>query len=232
MTADPPPGKRGIRSYVLRTGRITPSQKSAFDRHWHKYGLNLGDGEFNQQTVFPRKAPLVLEIGFGMGESLCAMAEQEPDKSFIGIEVHTPGVGRLLNDLAVGQIDNVRIYRDDAVAVLQQCVADNSIARLQLYFPDPWPKKKHHKRRIVQPAFVELAWKKLVPGGILHLATDWQAYAEHMVDIIEGLESDRFTNIAGSKRFSPRPQYRPMTKFEQRGERLGHSVWDLLYQKN
>lgn len=223
------PLMRSVRSYVLRTGRITPSQKSAFEFHWPLYGLEISPGIIDPSKVFKRQAPLVLEIGFGMGESLLTMAQQEPDKNFIGIEVHTPGVGRLLNSIDEHDVQNLRIYRDDALGVLQQCFENQSIDRLQLYFPDPWPKKKHHKRRIVQAKFVELVSQKLKPGGIFHMATDWQAYAEHMLEVMELSKS--FSNTAGPGNFSDRPDFRPTTKFEQRGARLGHGVWDLIYQK-
>ncbi len=223
--------KRGVRSFVLRTGRMTASQKSAFELHWGQYGLELKSGKLNQQAVFGRQAPLVVEIGFGMGESLLAMAQQEPEKCFIGIEVHTPGVGRLLNNISANDVNNIRIYRDDALAVLQQCIVDQSIDRLQLYFPDPWPKKKHHKRRIVQAPFIELVAEKIRGDGVFHMATDWQPYAEHMLEVMEAEGSAYFANMVGSQSFSARPEFRPITKFEKRGTRLGHGVWDLLYSK-
>lgn len=225
------PFKRGVRSFVLRTGRMTDSQKSAFNTYWPQFGLELADGKFDQGVVFGRQAPLVLEIGFGMGKSLLAMAKQEPEKDFIGIEVHTPGVGRLLNDIAEHEVSNIRLYREDAIAVLQHCIADGSIDRLQLYFPDPWPKKKHHKRRIVQPAFVKLVASKLREGGIFHLATDWQPYAEYMLEVMEGEGLACFSNLSGSQNYSDRPDFRPITKFEKRGTRLGHGVWDLMYSR-
>jgi tRNA (guanine-N7-)-methyltransferase len=224
------PSKRGVRSYVLRTGRMTDSQKRAFDDHWSQFGLLTTAGRLDCQDVFARQAPLVVEVGFGMGESLLTMAQQEPDKNFVGIEVHTPGVGRLLNNLAENKVENVRLYQDDAQVVLDHCIADNSVYRLQLYFPDPWPKKKHHKRRIVQQEFVEKVWRKLIQGGAFHIATDWQAYAEHMLEVFARCP-ELFRNQAGPGQFSPRPDYRPTTKFEQRGQRLGHGVWDLLFEK-
>ena len=222
--------QRTVRSFVLRTGRITMSQKRAFEQHWQRFGLSVDAGHCNAAQVFARQAPLILEIGFGMGESLLNMARQAPENDFIGIEVHTPGVGRLLNNLATAEINNVRIYHHDAIAVLQQCIVDSSLQRVQLFFPDPWPKKKHHKRRIVQTEFLDLVWRKLQPAGIFHLATDWQAYAQHMLDVF-ALRADKFSNCAGAGHVSPRPDYRPLTKFEQRGRRLGHGVWDLLYEK-
>lgn len=224
------PLKRGVRSYVLRTGRITESQKRAFDRHWQGFGLERENGILDQQQVFGRIAPLVVEIGFGMGESLHTMAQQEGEKDFIGIEVHPPGVGRLLNNLAQTETSNVKIFRDDALAVMNECIANSSLTRLQLYFPDPWPKKKHHKRRIVQHDFVKLAWEKLQAKGIFHLATDWQPYAEHMMAVFAEWQNE-FSNLAGADQFAERPEFRPSTKFEQRGRRLGHGVWDLLFEK-
>jgi len=222
--------KRSIRSYVLRTGRMTDSQKRAFDRHWQTYGLSSADGQINPADVFGRKAPLVVELGFGMGESLLTMANQQPDLNFIGIEVHTPGVGRLMNQLADNEIANLRVYCEDGLQVLKQAIPDDGVARFQLYFPDPWPKKKHHKRRIVQVEFMQLVWRKLQAGGIFHLATDWQEYAEHMLAVFAEQQT-LFANQAGKDRFSPRPDFRPLTKFEQRGQRLGHGVWDLVFEK-
>ncbi len=221
---------RGIRSYVLRTGRITESQKRAFNQHWEAFGLSVADGIFDQEKIFGRTAPLVVEIGFGMGESLLTMAEQAEDSNFLGIEVHSPGVGRLMNKLVAANINNVRIYKEDALLVLEHCLADESLDRLQLYFPDPWPKKKHHKRRIVQSDFIRLVWRKLKPNAVFHLATDWQPYAEYMVEVFAE-QPALFNNLAGPDQFSPRPTYRPLTKFEQRGQRLGHGVWDLLFEK-
>ena len=221
--------KKSIRSYVIRAGRMTEGQRRAFDNYWGQYGLSLFDGPLDLQQAFGREAPLVLEIGFGMGDSLLAMAEAEPDKNFIGIEVHPPGVGRLINNAGKAGIDNLRVYMADAVDVLNDCIADASLDRFQLYFPDPWHKKKHHKRRIVQPEFVRLLCTKLKPGGLMHLATDWENYAEHMLEVLEAEEM--LENTAGKNNYAPRPEFRPETKFERRGQRLGHGVWDLLYRR-
>ena len=221
--------KKSIRSFVVRGGRMTEGQNSAFERWWPSYGLSLYDGPLQPESVFGRTAPLVLEIGFGMGDSLLEMAQAEPDKDFIGIDVHPPGAGRLINNAGKQQVTNLRCFLADANDVLEDCIADASLARVQLYFPDPWHKKKHHKRRIVQPQFVSQIERKLAPGGIFHMATDWQNYAEHMLEIME--QTPGFTNTAGAGEFSPRPDYRPITKFEKRGERLGHGVWDLLYKR-
>ncbi|UTF58640.1 tRNA (guanosine(46)-N7)-methyltransferase TrmB [Gilvimarinus sp. DA14] len=221
--------KKSIRSFVIRAGRMTEGQRKAFEAHWPKYGLSLFDGPLNPEQAFDRQAPLVLEIGFGMGDSLREMAINEPEKDFIGIEVHPPGVGRLIYTAAQNEVDNLRVYMADATDVLDDCIADNSISRLQIYFPDPWHKKKHHKRRIVQPEFVQRIRRKLAPGGVLHLATDWENYAEHMKEVMDAAEGYRNTQSDGG--YSPRPEYRPITKFEKRGERLGHGVWDLVYKK-
>jgi len=221
--------KKSIRSYVVRAGRMTDGQRNAFENSWAKYGLKLADGPIDTDNLFGRTGTKVLEIGFGMGDSLLKMAEAEPDTDFIGIEVHTPGVGTLMNSAAEQGIDNLRVYLADANDVLEECFAAESIDRLQLYFPDPWHKKKHNKRRIVQPSFVQLVREKLRPGAVLHMATDWQHYAEQMLETLDAAEG--FENRAGAGNYSPRPDYRPLTKFELRGERLGHGVWDLIYKK-
>jgi tRNA (guanine-N7-)-methyltransferase len=221
--------KKSIRSYVIRAGRMTEGQRRAFDNYWGEYGLSLFDGPLEPRAVFGREAPLVLEIGFGMGDSLLAMAEAEPDKDFIGIEVHPPGVGRLINNAGKLGLKNLRVYMADAVDVLNDCIADGSLDRFQLYFPDPWHKKKHHKRRIVQPEFVRLICAKLKAGGLLHMATDWENYAEHMLEVLEA--ESLLENTASKNSYSERPEFRPETKFERRGQRLGHGVWDLLYRR-
>lgn len=221
--------KKSIRSYVVRAGRLTEGQRSAFERCWPTYGLQLDDGPINPEHIFGRTAPLVIEIGFGMGDSLLEMVQAEPETDFIGIEVHPPGVGRLINEAKLLTLPNLRVYLADANDVLKECIGDNTLQRLQLYFPDPWHKKKHNKRRIVQPEFVQLIRAKLAPGGVLHMATDWQHYAEQMLEVLD--EAPGFENCVGPQQYSPRPDYRPLTKFEKRGERLGHGVWDLLYRK-
>ena len=208
---------------------MTEGQRKAFEHLWPQYGLSLHDGALNSTETFGRDAPLVLEIGFGMGDSLLAMAIAEPDKDFIGIDVHPPGVGRLINNAGKDGLTNLRSYLADANDVLDDCIADASLARVQLYFPDPWHKKKHHKRRILQPAFIQLVRRKLAVGGIFHMATDWQNYAEHMLEEMEAAEG--YSNSAGAGEYSPRPEFRPITKFEKRGERLGHGVWDLIYTR-
>lgn len=219
-----------IRSYVIRGGRMTEGQKNAFDHAWETYGLSLFGGKFDQQSVFGRKAPLVLEVGFGMGDSLIEMAQNQPECDFVGIEVHPPGVGRLINNAAKLGLSNLRVYMADAVDVLEDCFDDASLDRFQLYFPDPWHKKKHHKRRIVQPAFMQLLRSRLKLGGVCHMATDWEPYAEYMMEVMAVAEG--YVNQLGEQAYAPRPEYRPLTKFEKRGERLGHGVWDLLFERS
>lgn len=219
---------RNIRSFVRREGRITAGQQRALQDLWPRYGLEANT-VLDTANIFGRKAPCTLEIGFGNGDSLATMAEQQPEYDFIGIEVHRPGVGRLLQQLEEHNLNNVRVMREDAVQVLKSCIPDNSLDRVLLFFPDPWHKKRHHKRRIVQPGFIELLSVKIKTAGCLHMATDWEDYAAHMLEVME--QSPAFRNCAGAGNFSPRPAYRPVTKFEQRGQRLGHGVWDLLFER-
>lgn len=222
-------GHRKIRSFVLRQGRFTPAQQRAFDEAWPRFGLDYTGTPRDFDAAFGRAAPRVLEIGFGNGEALRFAAKQDPSRDYIGIEVHAPGVGRLLNALAEDGSDHVRIYHHDAVEVLENEIADASLDEIRIYFPDPWHKKRHHKRRLVQPAFANLIVSKLAPGGRLHLATDWQDYAEQMWDVLDA--TGGLTNRAGARGTVPRPEWRPQTHFETRGQKLGHGVWDLLYDK-
>lgn len=221
--------RREIKSYVMRAGRMTPGQERGLEQGLPRYGLRLEEGVLQPQKVFGRQAPLTLEIGFGMGQSLLQMAKEAPEQDFIGVEVHRPGVGALLNGMLTDSVDNVRIYSCDAIEVLNQCVADESLDRLLLFFPDPWHKSRHHKRRIVQPAFAALVHKKLKQGGIMHMATDWEPYAEHMLEIMN--VAPGYKNLSADNTWVPRPAERPVTKFERRGERLGHGVWDLKFTK-
>lgn len=223
------PAGRPIRSFVLRPGRMTTGQGQALERHWPAMGLAVGDGVVDLASAFPRAAPVVLEIGFGMGDSLASMALGRPEYNYIGVEVHPPGVGRLLSLCAEQGIDNVRVFREDAVQVLQAAIPEAGLEGVQLYFPDPWPKKKHHKRRLLQADFARLVASRTRAGGYFHLATDWEHYAQHMLEVMEAEPAWR--NLAGPGLFSTRPQWRPITKFERRGERLGHGVWDLLYER-
>ncbi len=225
---DRTPSHRPIRSFVRREGRITPSQQRALASLWPRYGLDTGAGLFDFTEIFCRTAPRVLEIGFGDGVSLLQQAQTRPESDYLGVEVHRPGAGRLLHALEMAGLTNVRVVCDDAVAVLRQNIPGRSLDTVQLFFPDPWPKKRHHKRRIVQPDFVQLVRAKLRSGGRFHLATDWEDYAWHMMDLLSNAPG--FRNVAGSGRFLPRPDTRPLTKFERRGQRLGHGVWDLIFE--
>jgi tRNA (guanine-N7-)-methyltransferase len=218
---------RTIKSFVLRGGRMTAGQQNAFDRNWAAMGLEQASGMLNYETLFGRRAPVIVEIGFGMGQSLVEMAQAEPDKDFIGIEVHRPGVGKLMLLAEEAGITNLKVYCDDAVEVLKNCIEDSSLARVQLYFPDPWHKKKHNKRRIVQANFVQQLRQKLAAGSVFHMATDWQPYAEQMLEVMS--EAQGYSNTAEG--YASRPGWRPVTKFERRGERLGHGVWDLLFKR-
>jgi len=220
--------RRRIRSFVRREGRLTAGQQKALETLWLRYGLSI-EHELKLTELFGRSAPVTLEIGFGNGASLAEMAEKEPDSDFIGIEVHRPGVGHLLKKLEEQGLDNVRVFCHDAVEILERNIPDAGLHRVLLFFPDPWPKRKHHKRRIVEPAFVALVARKLEAGGHFHMATDWQPYAEHILEVMEA--SQDFINCSGNGRYSDRPDYRPFTKFEIRGQRLGHAVWDLVYRR-
>jgi tRNA (guanine-N7-)-methyltransferase len=218
---------RPVRSYVLRQGRLTDAQARALKALWPVYGIDEADTPLDCRQLFGREAPLVVEVGFGDGAATWRMAQAEPDKNFIGIEVHQPGVGRLLQALDARQLDNVRIARADAVDFIRDRLAPDSISELRIYFPDPWPKKRHHKRRIVQAAFLDLLAARLAPGAILHLATDWEPYAEHMLEVLKAHPD--FVNQSPDGGYSERPLWRPITKFERRGDRLGHTSHDLIY---
>ncbi len=200
------------------------------DELWPRFGVDRSGGRtLRPGELFGNAHPVVLEIGFGNGDTLALTAAQHPAWNYLGIEVHRPGVGRLLRTLDERGIGNVRVLRDDAMEVLRRALPAGSLQRVQLFFPDPWPKKKHHKRRIVQPELLDLLHRVLAPGGVFHAATDWEDYAQHMLALFE--TDPRFENLAGPGAFSPRPDDRPLTKFEQRGRRLGHGVWDLLYRR-
>ena len=220
---------RRIRSFVRRQGRITKGQERALTDHWQDYGLELTGEPLSFDQLFGRQAPVVFEIGFGDGKTLFEMARNAPDKHFVGVEVHRPGVGSLINDASVAGLKNIKVFCEDAIEVLKQAIPDDSLSGVQLFFPDPWHKKRHHKRRIVQPEFVSLICQKLKVGGYFHMATDWENYAEHMMTVMSA--DSRFTNQAGTGEYSPAPEYRPQTKFERRGLRLGHGVWDLVFIK-
>lgn len=221
--------ERAVRSYVLRAGRVTEGQKRALQELWPRWGIEPGAGPLDFRAVFGNDHPVVLEIGFGNGEATWRMAKASPDENFLGVEVHKPGVGRLLLKLEEHGLENVRIACEDAVALLRDRVPDASLAGVRVYFPDPWPKKRHHKRRIVQPPFVELLGRKLRPGGILHLATDWAPYAEHMLEVMR--VAPEFENLSPDGAYCEKPGWRPPTKYEKRGERLGHEVADLVFRR-
>lgn len=223
----PPKTHRPIRSFVLRQGRLTQGQQYALDNYWQLYGLEPKT-LLNPVQVFGRDAPIVLEIGFGNGESLATMAKENPQFNYIGIEVHSPGVGHLLGLIHSQQLTNVRVYCHDAIEILQHCITNNSLHRVQLFFPDPWHKKKHHKRRIVNNNFLDLLHAKLTQDGVFHVATDWQHYAEWILDLLK--TNNHWHNQSETNDYCPRPDYRPLTKFEGRGLRLGHGVWDLIFQ--
>ncbi|MGO3344244.1 MAG: tRNA (guanosine(46)-N7)-methyltransferase TrmB [Marinomonas sp.] len=222
--------KRTIRSFVVRGGRMTEGQQKNYDTNWAFYGLELADGRVDYQTLFGRISDVVIEVGFGMGASLVEMAKNAPEKDFIGIEVHPPGVAKLMMLAQEAGVKNIRVYCDDAIEVMASCLPEKTASAFQLFFPDPWHKKKHNKRRIVQPLFAQQVAGVLKEGGYFHMATDWAPYAEHMLEVMEAQEN--YSNAAGKGNYHPRPEWRPLTKFEQRGERLGHGVWDLIYTKN
>jgi tRNA (guanine-N7-)-methyltransferase len=222
--------RRRIRSYVLRTGRMTLVQRRGLDEHWARWGLEYDGCELAYDAVFGRTGPVVLEIGFGMGQSLLATAQAKAETNFIGIEVYRPGVGKLLHGMDKGGVDNIRMYCHDAVEILRDCIPDASLDTVQIFFPDPWHKKRHNKRRLIQPSFVALLTSKLKTGGIVHLATDWEDYARQMMVVLSAAES--LSNTAGDGQFAPRPEYRPLTKFEMRGTQLGHGVWDLVFSRD
>ncbi|GAA6134576.1 tRNA (guanosine(46)-N7)-methyltransferase TrmB [Oceaniserpentilla sp. 4NH20-0058] len=218
-----------IKSFVVRAGRMTELQRETYARHMAEKGLNLDMGMLDYQAIFGNDNPVVLEIGFGMGKSLVEMCQANPNLNYIGIEVHTPGVAKLLRDAEEFGVENLRVFEWDAIEVLEQCIPDGSLQTMQLYFPDPWHKKRHNKRRIVQPQFAQDIRQKLKIGGTFHMATDWEPYAEHMLEVMEVAEG--YENTAGKGNYHPRPDFRPLTKFENRGEKLGHGVWDLIYAR-
>jgi tRNA (guanine-N7-)-methyltransferase len=227
--AAPPDARRhrAIRSFVLRQGRMSPAQQRAFDELLPRHGVPYSDAPLDLEALFDRKAPVVLEIGFGMGETTAAIAAAQPGTDFLGIEVHAPGVGALLRRIESAHLTNVRVIRHDAVEVVASMIPLGALAGVHVYFPDPWPKKRHHKRRLLQPAFVRALSERLALGGYLHVATDWADYAEEALTTLgnEPLLRNRFDG------FAPRPAWRPQTKFELRGLKLGHPVFDLVFER-
>lgn len=221
--------RRPIRSFVRRAGRLTASQQRALDELWPRWGVDCAATALDLDALFGRHAPRVLEIGFGNGESLVRQAADHPEQDFIGIEVHEPGVGHCLLAIRDAGISNLRLISHDALDVLTRQIPPASLARINLYFPDPWPKKRHHKRRIIQARFMNLLHRKMAPGAILHIATDWQPYAHHILETVAA--AGGFANLSPSGDFCARPAWRPATKFEQRAVRLGHESRDMLFRR-
>ena len=224
-----PEHPRAIRSFVTRSGRITAAQERALGELWPKYGIAFASEPLDARALFGRDAPCTLEIGFGNGENLLSLAVAHPARDFLGVEVHRPGVGRLLLALEARRLTNVRVICHDAVEVLERQIAPGCLEEILILFPDPWPKKRHHKRRLIQHSFAALAESRLARGGVLRLATDWQPYALQMLETLSataGLE-----NLSAGSGFAPRPAEREMTRFERRGQRLGHEVWDLAVRR-
>jgi tRNA (guanine-N7-)-methyltransferase len=218
---------RSIRSYVLRQGRITDAQRAARERLLPRFGIPFTGEPLDFASVFGRNAPTILEIGFGMGETTAEIARANPQTDYLGVEVHGPGVGSLLRLIEAHALSNVRIVQHDAIDVLTTMIAPESLAAIHVFFPDPWPKKRHHKRRLLQPEFVQLLATRLLSGGYLHIATDWEEYADWTLAVLREIPTLKNTD----KNFAPRPAYRPLTKFERRGLRLGHAVRDIVFSK-
>lgn len=233
--ADPTTGghpPRRVRSFVVRAGRMGTGQVRALQELGPRFVLPYAAAHADWAQVFGRQAPRILEIGFGMGQATAAIAHARPEVDFIGVEVHEPGVGALLKLIGQGELTNLRILQHDAVEVLENMVAPGSLAGVHVFFPDPWHKKRHHKRRLIQAPLVKLLASRLAPGGVLHCATDWEPYAHQMLEVLGGEPALRNTAGPTHGGFSPRPDYRPLTKFEQRGIRLGHGVWDLVFERS
>lgn len=227
MTNDSPGAQRAIRSYVLRQGRMTDAQRDARERLLARFGVPFTGRALDLDALFGRRAPRVLEIGFGMGETTAQIAANHPQVDYLGLEVHGPGVGSLLRQIEARSLQNVRVIQHDAVEVVATMIPEGALAAIHVFFPDPWPKKRHHKRRILQLPFARLLASRLAPGGHLHLATDWEEYAHWMLDVLD--QVPELENTADG--FAPRPDYRPLTKFERRGLRLGHAVHDVVYRR-
>ena len=226
-TSQTPEHPRAIRSFVLRQGHMTAAQQRAIDTLWPRYGLDYRAENLDLAQTFGRAAPKVLEIGFGMGAATAEIARRLPDTDFLAADVHGPGVGNLLKLIEEQGIVNIRVMRHDAVEIVENMLADNSLDGIHIFFPDPWHKKRHHKRRLIQAPFAAKLLPKLKSGGYIHLATDWEEYAAQMLDVLRafpGLENT-------AEGYAPTPAYRPETKFEARGKRLGHGVWDLVFKK-
>jgi tRNA (guanine-N7-)-methyltransferase len=221
------PTEHRIRSFVTRAGRLSTAQARALEELGPKYLVEYKREALDLEAAFGRKAPVILEIGFGMGDTTAHIARLMPEKDFIGVEVHTPGVGSLLKQIGEQGITNLRLIQHDVVEVLNHMIADGSLAGVHVFFPDPWHKARHNKRRLIQPPFVKVLCDKLAPGGYLHCATDWEDYAVQMLEVL-GNEPQLQNTAEG---YAPQPEYRPLTKFENRGIKLGHGVWDLVFTK-
>ncbi|EUD06884.1 tRNA (guanosine(46)-N7)-methyltransferase TrmB [Providencia alcalifaciens] len=220
---------RRVRSFVRRQGRLTKHQEEALESEWAEMGIDFVNEPFDFAKLFNNSNPVTLEIGFGMGASLVTMAAQNPDKNFLGIEVHAPGVGACLASAKEENVTNLRVMCHDAIEVLDFMIPNGSLEMVQLFFPDPWHKAKHNKRRIVQVPFAEKIRSKLIDGGVFHMATDWEPYAEHMLEVMTSVAG--YENVSTTEDYVPRPESRPETKFEKRGQRLGHGVWDLMFKR-
>jgi tRNA (guanine-N7-)-methyltransferase len=218
---------RPVRSFVLRQGRMTDAQRRACDELLPRFGIEYAPSPLDLASAFGRAAPKILEIGFGMGETTARIAADHPENDYLGVEVHLPGIGSLLKRIAELGLVNVRVIRHDALEVVERMIPEGSLDGVHVFFPDPWPKKRHHKRRLLQPAFVALLASRLKPGGYLHTATDWEEYAQQMLEVLSG--EPRLANTAPG--YAPRPAHRPLTKFESRGLKLGHGVWDLVFRR-
>ena len=218
---------RKIKSFVKRSGRLSKAQAIGLNELWNDYGVNITKKPLDFDELFSNNNDITLEVGFGNGDSLLEMAIQQPYLNFLGIEVYEAGVGRIINEASKNKLTNLKIIKEDAVEVLNNNIPDDSISYFQLFFPDPWHKKRHHKRRIVQISFLDLLTKKLKNNGIVHIATDWENYAEHIMETLES--HSHFKNCAGDHIYSERPEQRPLTKFENRGQKLGHGVWDIIF---
>ncbi|RLA04403.1 MAG: tRNA (guanosine(46)-N7)-methyltransferase TrmB [Gammaproteobacteria bacterium] len=220
---------RPIRSFVIRSARMTTAQQKALDQHWEHYGIEAEESMLDYGQLFGRTANTYLEIGFGMGQSLVKMAGLRSEDNFIGADVCQPGIGAVIGGAERIGLNNLKIHQGDAVELMRQRIPAESLSGVYVFFPDPWPKRRHHKRRLIQPEFVEVISSRLKPGGYLHVATDWQDYAGHISKTLQA--SPTLTNCADDGPYSPRPDYRSLTKYEARGQRLGHGVWDIIYRR-
>jgi len=218
---------RHIRSYVLRAGRLTKSQQYALNNYWRKYGVDFTQTKLNLDHLFKRRAPKILDIGTGMGETTTSIAAKHPENDYLAVEVHTPGIGNLLKQIETNNLSNIKIINHDVIEVIQNQLLPDCLDIVYIFFPDPWPKKRHHKRRLINQDFLECITSKLKSNAKIFLATDWEDYAEHILATFEA--NPKFINLAGKGQYSPRPYWRPITKFEQRGQKLNHYVWNFAY---